>query len=446
MYDAIVIGARCAGSPTGMLLAKRGRRVLIVDKATFPSDVISTHFLHPRGSSYLRRWGLLDRVIAAGTPTWDRHSTTVNEHNAWVPRDHWLTEAEKRAIIDFHGKHPLEGYRPLTFMMLDRILAAAAEEAGAEVRLDFEVTGLLREGDRVTGIEGRTSAGATAREQAKVVVGADGRRSSVARWVGAEERHHRPRCTYAYYSYWEGLSLDGLSWPLHLHGRQGLAVYPTNDGLIHVVVFGPREWWEDFKRDLQGNFQKAARMIYPALADRLEKARRVEKLYGTADQENRFYISAGQGWALVGDAGLQQDQCTAIGMTHAFRDAELLSAAIEDGLSGRRPLDEALADYQRRRDADSVEYHEFVCALAECNPARLDQELAMFAAMRENPAAISRFFSVFGDILKPSAFFAPDNLGPIFAAARRDLPDPEIFRTYDAHLARATQNPWQPSA
>jgi hypothetical protein len=184
-------------------------------------------------------------------------------------------------------------------------------------------------------------------------------------------------------------------------------------------------------------------MLYPPLADRLEDARRVERIYGTADQENRFCTSAGPGWALVGDAGLQQDQCTAIGMTHAFRDAELVAAAVDDGLTGQRPLDEALADYQRRRDADSVEYHEFLCSLAECNPPRLDQELALFAAMRENPAAIARFFSVFSDVLKPSAFFAPESVGAIFGAARRDLPEPEIFRSYEAHLAEALRNPWK---
>src|ERR671921_794516 len=67
-YDAIVVGARCAGAPTAMLLAARGHRVLLVDRATFPSDTLSTHLLHPPGVAALRRWGLLDRLTATGCP------------------------------------------------------------------------------------------------------------------------------------------------------------------------------------------------------------------------------------------------------------------------------------------------------------------------------------------------------------------------------------------
>ena len=67
-YDAIVVGARCAGSPTAMLLARQGYRVLLLDRARFPSDTVSTHLIHAPGVAALDRWGLLDRLVATGCP------------------------------------------------------------------------------------------------------------------------------------------------------------------------------------------------------------------------------------------------------------------------------------------------------------------------------------------------------------------------------------------
>lgn len=445
MFDAIIVGARCAGSPLGMLLARRGHRVLVIDKATFPSDVISTHFLHPRGASYLQRWGLFERLMAAGTPAWSEHCTTMEGISLRAPLDMAALRARFAEVHGWSGEEldavTMRWCAPRRHV-LDSMLAEAAAEAGAEVRLQVTMTELIREGDRVVGIRARAADGTELVERAAVVVGADGRRSPVAEAVGAAKYHERPRCTYSYYSYWERLSLEGLRWPLHIRGRQSLAAFPTNGGRIHVLVFGPRDWFDDFRADHENNYRRAIDLIYPELGQRLGSARRVEPVYGTADQPNFFRTAAGPGWALVGDAGLQQDQCTAIGMTHAFRDAELLSGAISDGLSGALPMDQALADYVTRRDADSVEYHHFLADVAECNPPRLEQELGLFAAMRENPAQISRFFSVFTDALAPSAFFAPESMQAVFSAARTDLPEPEIFGCYNQRLEEALRNPW----
>ena len=168
-YDAIVVGARCAGSPTAMLLARRGYRVLLVDRATFPSDTTSTHMVHAPGVAALRRWGLLDLVTAAGTPPvpgYDCDFGGVRITGSPQPADGVTT-----------------GYAPRR-SVLDTLLVDAASVAGAEVREGFTMSTLVVEDGRVAGIRGHTADGTSVVEQARVVVGADGWNSRVARAVG----------------------------------------------------------------------------------------------------------------------------------------------------------------------------------------------------------------------------------------------------------------------
>ena len=171
MYDVIVVGARCAGGPTAMLLARRGYRVLLVDRATFPSDTLSTHFIKPPGVAMLRRWGLLDQVIASGCPPVTRFRFDYGP------------------VVLAGSPPPLDGggecYAPRR-TILDSILVEAAAQAGAEVRPAFTVDAVLIEEQGVAGIRGHARGGATLTERARLVVGADGRRSLVARPPGAD--------------------------------------------------------------------------------------------------------------------------------------------------------------------------------------------------------------------------------------------------------------------
>lgn len=213
-YDAIVVGARCAGSPTAMLLARRGYKVLVVDRATFPSDTLSTHIVHPPGVAALRRWGLLDRLLATGCPPIHTYA------------------------YDF-GPFALEGApglpdEPFAYCprrtILDKLLVDAAAEAGAEIREGFAVEEILVEDGRVVGIRGGEPGGATVTERARVVIGADGRHSLVARAVGAAVYHERPAFAYAFYSYWSGLPMDGRM-ETYIGDRRGFGAIPTHDGL-----------------------------------------------------------------------------------------------------------------------------------------------------------------------------------------------------------------------
>lgn len=190
MYDAIVVGARCAGSPTAMLLARKGYRVLLVDKARFPSDVLSVHYIHQPGGARLKRWGLLDQVVASNCPPVRRQRLDFGPV---------VLEAAPPPVDGV-----ADGYAPRR-TVLDKILIDAAAAAGAEVRERFTVDGLIVDGDRVTGVRGHAAGGATVTEEARIVVGADGLHSRVARIVGAPAYEVRPALTCAYYAYWDGV-------------------------------------------------------------------------------------------------------------------------------------------------------------------------------------------------------------------------------------------------
>ena len=155
-YDVIVLGARCAGSPTAMLLARKGYKVLVVDRATFPSDTVSTHLVHPPGVDALQRWGLLDRVVATGCPP--VHTYAFDMGPFWI-------SGTPGSGIDTSAV----GYAPRR-TVLDKVLVDAAAEAGAEVREGFVVDEIVKDGDSVAGIRGHERGSAPVTEDRKSVV------------------------------------------------------------------------------------------------------------------------------------------------------------------------------------------------------------------------------------------------------------------------------------
>ena len=400
-YDAIVVGARCAGSPTAMLLARKGYRVLLVDRAEFPSDTLSTHAIHAPGIAALRRWGLLDAVTATGCPPLSTYRFDFG-------------------YFSLEGAPPpvgggSEGYAPRRYL-LDRILVEAAAAAGAEVRERFSVQELVMEDGAVVGIRGRDAGGAPVVERARVVIGADGRNSRVARAVGAEEYLTKPRLEYGYYTYWRDLPVDGFTSVI----RPGRAwgAFPTNDGLTLVVVGWPYAEAQAYKADVERNYLDTFELA-PWFAERVRGATRVAPFNGGA-VTGFLRTPYGPGWALVGDAGYTKDPVTAQGMSDAFRDAELCAAALDDALAGRRPFDEAMAAYHRTRDEHVLPMYEFTAQLAAMAPP--PPELAqLLAAASGNRTAMDDFAGVFAGTVSPAAFFAPDNVGRILAGAGAPL-------------------------
>jgi flavin-dependent dehydrogenase len=385
MYDTIIVGARAAGSPTAMLLARMGHRVLVVDRASFPSDTLSTHYIHQPGVARLRRWGLLDRLIATGCP----------------PSRQLLFDVGPFALT---GAPPpsdgvAEGYAPRR-TVLDALLVEAAAEAGAEVRTGFPVDELVFEDDAVVGIRSGNTV-----ERARVVVGADGRNSFVARTVAATAYDERPGLACAYYTYWGGVQGGDVE----LYPREGRMVMggaATNDGLRIVIVFWPREEFQVVRADVEPSF-RAALALAPPLAERLAAGERADRFYGIADLPFYYRKPYGPGWALVGDAGYHKDPITAQGITDAFRDAELLANALDAGFTGAQPLEDALADYERTRNEETRPMYELTYEFASLAPPS-DEQQALFGMLRDDPEQTNRFFgTVAGTVPIPEFFGAP---------------------------------------
>jgi 2-polyprenyl-6-methoxyphenol hydroxylase-like FAD-dependent oxidoreductase len=271
---------------------------------------------------------------------------------------------------------------------------------------------LMSEG-RVTGIRGHGKTGETVTEHARVVIGADGRHSSVARAVTPAMYNEKPPLVAAYYAYWSGLPMNGR-FETYVRAHRGFAAIPTHDGLTLIVGGWPYAEFEANKQDLDHHHAKLFELA-PAFAERVRGARRETRLVG-APTPNFFRKPFGPGWALVGDAGYLKDPITAQGITDGFRDAELLVTALDQALSGTRPFDAALGDYQATRDARALPIFEFTCQLAtmEPPPPELQQVLG---AVYGDQDAMDQFCRVNAGAMSPAEMFAPDNLGPIFERA-----------------------------
>lgn len=391
MYDVIVVGARCAGSPTAMLLARKGYKVLLVDKAGFPSDTLSTHYIHQPGVARLHRWGLLNKVIASGCPPIVRQVFDVGPF----------------AIT---GSPPPTdginaGYAPRRFV-LDKMLLDAAVDAGAEVREHFSVEELVTDGGRVTGIRGRSHGGSLVQDEARIVVGADGKHSIVARIVSAPKYNEQPAFSCAYYAYWSNVSIQAAE----LYPRAGrmLIAAPTNDGMTLTIVYWPDANFDQVRLDVEGQFMRALDMA-PGLAHRVRAGTRVEKFRGAIDLSGYFRRPYGPGWALVGDAGYHKNPITAQGITDAFRDAELLAAAIDDSFAGRLATEDALAAYEQKRNEAAMPMYQMTCDLAKLGPPTPEMQ-SLFAALRDNEEQSGQFLGTIAGTVPIPEFFSPENM------------------------------------
>lgn len=329
-YDVAIVGARAAGAATALLLARAGHRVVVVDRAAYGSDTLSTHALMRGGVQQLERWGLLGRIIDAGTPPAHRVSFVYDGDPVVIELDQPLY-APRRTV-------------------LDRVLVDAAREAGADVRFGVHVTGLLRDADG--GVTGLVTAGpdrATGEVPAAITVGADGMRSGVARAVGAPTTVAARHTAASMYGYWEGVEVDGYEW--HFSPDLAFGLIPTNDGQVCVYVGGtPERFQRELRHDREATALRVVRAASPALAARLEAGRRSGPLRGFPGLRGWLRRPHGPGWALVGDAGYFKDPLTAHGLTDALRDADLLARAIDAGLGGAMPMAVALRGYERTRD------------------------------------------------------------------------------------------------
>lgn len=399
MYDAIIVGARCGGSPTAMLLARRGYRVLLVDRNTFPCDTISTQWIWPPGLASLKRWGLLDRLLETGCPAWNECLVDLED-------------------FQFSGQLPaIDGVSQMCAprrTILDKMLLDAAIEAGAEVREAFTVTGLTSTNGRVTGIRGHARGGAEIEESARLVIGADGRNSFIAQLVGAEKYNVKPVLTCWYYFYLSDVPKHTPG--SHPRGRIAIVNAPTHDGLIIVGGCFHRDDFGKVKADPEKHMWEGLNLV-PELAELCRQGKRVERIMGSGDLPNFFRKPYGDGWALVGDAGYNKDPIGAQGISDAFVSVQMLVDALDSVSLGTRSMNDAMAEYQRRRDQHFLPMFNLNAAHASMEPTPPEMRM-FFEALQNDDVEKERFLGTVAGTVSIPEFYAPENMQRIIKKGR----------------------------
>lgn len=397
MYDVIIVGARCAGAATALLLARQGVKVLLADRATFPSDTISTHLLHPTGVARLRAWGLLEPLLAGGCPPIETIS--------FQPAEDLVLRG---APYEYDGVAMSLAPRRT---VLDALLVTAAVEAGAELREGASLQRVVRDDDgRAVGaefggraVEAQFGGRSLFAERAALIIGADGRHSTVARQVAAKPIRDAGTFGCQFYGYWRGLPDVGTQ--IFVGGGQAVLAYPTHDEHHLVLVGWPHARFAEVKHDLHRHFHAAVAKSAPAIAEHLTDAARAEPLTGSGDLGNYVRESSGPGWVLIGDAATAKDPVTAQGISDAFAQAQSLAERLPAALAaGPQAVDAATAAHVADRDRDGDPAFETTLRFAMGgNSATL---LPVLRAIEGRPELISMFYGVYAGQVTMEEFVA----------------------------------------
>ncbi|MGA4843956.1 FAD-dependent oxidoreductase [Streptomyces sp. G45] len=387
-YDVVVVGARCAGASTALLLARQGRRVLLVDKASFPSDTMSTLYLHQPGVLRLARWGVLDAVVASGCPPLDTISHQIDGLRLTSP------------LPTLDGLSA--SYAPRRYV-LDDLLARAAVAAGADFVDGARVQDLIRDGDRVTGVRMRAG-DATTTVSADLVIGADGMRSKVAELVDAPVLRSDPLASCVYYTFWHGIS---TGFGFHESVGRWIARIPTHDDLTIVAAYLPQDEFATARRDPGAAYLAAVESTAPDLYEQMASAERADRWRGTGDQRNYFRKPHGPGWALIGDAAHHLDSITARGITNALIQADLIADALT-GVDAADSLavDTALSQYEKAMNSALHEPYTSTLELANLRPTKA--RLRMLHGVAKSPELTSRYFALASGVIRMREFMTAD--------------------------------------
>lgn len=393
----VVVGARCAGAAVAMLLARAGQPVVLLDRARFPSDTLSTHWILRPGIELLDGWGLLGQLTATGCPPIERvrvsfGSTVVQGAPAKPSGQPAVTYAPRRTV-------------------LDNLLVEAAGAAGAEVRTGVAVRNVLTDDGTVNGVAGFDEDGRDLELPASLVIGADGRNSTVARAVDAGFVEDRGALAATCYGYWSGLACEGAE--IRIGDRLGCSMWPTHDGLTVLAVTLPRERLLAGRDGAEATYRQALAEL-PELGPRLAAAELRGPVHGAANLRNYYRSSHGPGWVLIGDAVHHKDPIGSRGISDAFADAAGVASAWQAASTGRLPLQRALDRHRALRSAATAAAFEFICTQAALQPLDAETERLMRAVSAE-PAASQQLVSVFAGARRFEEFFAAANLEHILA-------------------------------
>ena len=403
--DVAIVGARCSGATLATLLARRGLRVCVIDKARFPSDTASTHIVQPTGVAVLERLGVREELRRRGAATLDRVSLVYDDARLEAA----YADPLAASLLSTGNTPGLNARR----IVLDDVLLTAAREAGADVRTHTRVDGVLHDRDgRVGGV--RTSGGDV---RARVVVGADGRHSSVAQHTGAREYATYPPGRLAAWGYFTGAADDANRLRIGRLGEHAWISCPSDDGLFLVGVVPAMDTRESFLADREGNFDAAVRG-WPELAALVENAERVGPLRVITDWHGYLRESAGPGWVLTGDAGNFKDPSAAQGISDALRQAESLAENLARGLDAGGDVDRRTQAWWRWRDDDCRAMHWFAADMGAPGPTKPVTAQVMRDVAGDEVAA-TQFLQVLNRDLPPDALLTRRRLAVAAGRALR---------------------------
>ncbi|OBB36139.1 NAD(P)/FAD-dependent oxidoreductase [Mycobacterium sp. 852002-51961_SCH5331710] len=424
--DVVIVGARCAGSAAAITLARRGRRVIALDGATFPSDTLSTHLFFTHHWAELERLGARDRVMKLGAP--------LHTHaGLGAPGIEVVGPSSVYEGLSAGGCVRRPG--------LDLALVETAREAGADVRERARVTDLIRDdAGRVSGVQYRLRDGSTGTITAKLVIGADGRRSTVARLVGTRDHHHWPNQRMMAYAYYEDANADlrhvAMQWR---HHDDLVTVFPCDGGQLVALQMPPVRRADEFRVDVAAAFDATVERIAP-YAERLCGCTRVTKIRTSYSHPSYFRHSSGPGWALAGDAGHFKDPVTAQGIRDALRFGRLLGEAAAPHLDEPAELDRALTAWELDRDAQCLPMYQWANLLGrddEVSPI----EMAAYRWFAARPGGFTEVADAFNRLVSPQRVFSPTRVVRWVAAAARnsDVERGALWRTIRRDVRREAE-------
>jgi 2-polyprenyl-6-methoxyphenol hydroxylase-like FAD-dependent oxidoreductase len=335
--DVAIVGARCAGAALATLLARAGASVVVVEKDALHTDqVLSTHTIHPAGLDVLDEIGVGAAVRAVAPPS------------------RTLRLAKNEAFVDMLFADGRAEYCPRR-QRLDGLLQDAASAAGAEVRERTRVVSLLQQGDRVVGVRTADQAGQTHDIPARLVVGADGRHSTIAKLVQAEEYlgYDAPRALY--WAYWNAPpAWREMPFDFYVGNRRGSirAVFQTDHNQLLIASAPPVSEIGKWRHDAAAALTRDL-LTDPVTGPLVDHNPPDGDVRGTVKERYFFRQSAGPGWVLVGDAGHHKEFVIGDGITEALIQVRSLTQAIREG------TDAALVRWWRARDVEALPYFYF---------------------------------------------------------------------------------------
>ncbi|MBF6170298.1 NAD(P)/FAD-dependent oxidoreductase [Nocardia blacklockiae] len=400
--DVVVVGARCAGAATAATLARAGRRVIVLDSARFPSDTLSTHLLWPSGVAELARLGALTGVAELGAPPLNRAFAGGAGH---------------AIATAFPAVDGIDYAMCVRRAGMDQVLVRTARTAGAEIRERCRVTEIVWDGTRCAGVRYADAGGAAREIKAHMVVGADGRRSTVARLVGAERPFAEvPSGRDCYFAYWRD---DATSWRrIAAQWRAGAdlgTAFPCDGGLLLCLVQPPADPGPLRPGEAERRYTAAVERL-PELGARLSGCERVGRVRSATGLSSYFRHSAGPGWALPGDAGHFKDPVTAQGIRDALHYGRLLGEAVVPVLDDPARLDRAVREWERRRVRECREIYHWTNRLARGEAMR-PLEIELYRTATRHPELGELVTGIFSRTRRPAELNAPVRTARLVAGA-----------------------------